>query len=132
MNGVKKRCTSEPTPIPTIYDEELGGLRNAECDDAVVGMIEQIPTFQSCKSRLYRNRSRTIPKLPTTPEDINLQGNWTQTSAGDRFLLCDDTDDQGNRILVFATDANLAKLCAAFRAVAWQSHSKRRRTFTNL
>ena len=31
------------------------------------------------------------------------------------FLLCDDSDPHGNRIIVFATDANLLKLCAAER-----------------
>ncbi|XP_062584465.1 uncharacterized protein LOC134246160 [Saccostrea cucullata] len=29
------------------------------------------------------------------------------------FLLCDDTDAQGNRILIFSTDSNLQHLCAA-------------------
>jgi hypothetical protein len=31
--GVRKRCREEAVPIPSIYDEELGGLRNTECDD---------------------------------------------------------------------------------------------------
>lgn len=110
---MKKRCREEATPIPTIYDEEIGGLRNSECDDSVEDMIRNIPTFQACKSSLYRKRSTTTPKLPTSPEDINLEGPWTCTSAGDRFLLRDDTDENGHRIIIFATDANLNHLCAA-------------------
>lgn len=54
-----------------------------------------------------------MPKLPTTPEEINLQDHWTQTLAHERFLLCDDRNEAGNRILLFATDANLQRLCAS-------------------
>ncbi|XP_062612625.1 uncharacterized protein LOC134274356, partial [Saccostrea cucullata] len=46
-------------------------------------------------------------------EEVNLNGPWTCTSAGERFLLCDDTDAQGHRILIFSTDSNLQHLCAA-------------------
>lgn len=82
-------------------------------DDSVEEKIRQIPTFQSCKSMLFRSRGKMMPKLPTTPEEINLQDQWTQTLAHERFLLCDDRDEAGNRILVFATDANLQRLCAS-------------------
>ena len=113
VSKVKKRCRDEAAPIPSLYDEELGALRNADCDDSVEEMIRQIPTFQSCKSILYRSRGKMMPKLPTTPEEINLQDHWTQTLAHERFLLCDDRDEAGNRILLFATDANLQRLCAS-------------------
>ncbi|XP_048737527.2 uncharacterized protein LOC125652381 [Ostrea edulis] len=113
ISGVKKRCRDEATAIPTIYDDELGGLRNAECDDSVVDMIRQIPTFQASKSALYRARAKTTPKLPTSQDDIKLHGPWINTLAGERFLLCDDTDAQGHRIMIFATDTNINHLCAA-------------------
>uniref|UniRef100_A0A8W8JJT6 Uncharacterized protein n=1 Tax=Magallana gigas TaxID=29159 RepID=A0A8W8JJT6_MAGGI len=71
ISGVKKRCREEATPIPNIYDEEIGGLRNSECDNAVEDMIRNIPTFQACKSSLYWNRSTT------SKEDINLEGPWS-------------------------------------------------------
>ena len=47
-----------------------------------------------------------VPKLPTTQQEIILQDPWTQTLARERFLLSDDSDDSdeaGNRIIVFAT-----------------------------
>lgn len=50
-------------------------------------MIRNIPTFQACKSSLYRNQSTTIPKLPTTKEGINLEGPWTVFSDG-TFYSC--------------------------------------------
>jgi len=111
--GVKKRCRDEVEPIPKIYDEELSALRDRECDDMTVELIGKIPTFYSCKSALYRNRSEVLPKLPKTQTTIVIEDAWTETLAGERFLLCDDTDTNGNRILIFATDDNLRRLCNA-------------------
>ena len=62
---------------------------------------------------MYRNRAKQLPKLPVTLNDINLDGSWIESSVGDRFLLCDDTDDLGARLLVFDTDDNLQKLSSA-------------------
>lgn len=70
VSKLKKGCRDEATPIPSIYDQELEALRNADRDDSVKDMIRQIPTFQSCKSVLYRSRGKT---MPTTPQEINLQ-----------------------------------------------------------
>ena len=65
ISGVRKRCREEATSIPSIYDEELGGLRNTD----VVDMIRQVPTFQACKSSLYRSRAKTTPNMPSSQED---------------------------------------------------------------
>ena len=111
--SVKKRCREEVSPVPAIYDEMLGQLRNRECNEDVVDMIRQVPILNSCRSSLYRNRAKQLPKLPVTQNDINLDGPWSESSAGDRFLLCDDTDDLGARLLVFVTDDNLQKLSSA-------------------
>lgn len=78
-------------------------------DDDVGKMKKKIPTFESCRWFFYRNGSNLIPKLPQS-QDVNLQGLFTETSAGERFLLCDDTNDQNLRILIFATDDNLRRL----------------------
>ena len=48
ISDVRKRCREVATPISSIYDEELGGLRNTDCDEIVVDMIRQVPTFQAC------------------------------------------------------------------------------------
>jgi hypothetical protein len=111
LNDVRKRCRDEVVPILTICDEELGKLRDRECDDDVEDMIRKMPTFESCRQSLYNNRSKLMPKLQTTQGDIDLEGSWTETSAGERFLLCDDTYAQGHQIMTFATDDNLRRLC---------------------
>jgi len=74
-------------------------------------MIKKIPTFESCRWSFYRSRSNLIPKLPQSQQDVNLQGPFTETSAGETFLRCDHTNDQNLRILIFATDDNLHRLC---------------------
>ena len=113
VNRMKKRCRDEAAPILSIDDEELGALRNADCDDSVVNMMRQIPTFQPCKSGLYRSRGKMVPKLPITQKEIILQDPWTQTLARERFLLSDYSDDAGNRLIVFATDCVHHQLCTA-------------------
>ena len=111
VNRVKKRCRDEVVPIPSRCDEKLGALGNADCDDAVVDMIKQIPTFQSCKSGLYRSGGKMVSKLPVTQQENILQDPWTQTLARER--LSDDSDDAGSCIIVFVTDESLSRLCAS-------------------
>ena len=108
---VKKRCREQVTPIPIIYDEEIGCLSDRDYDEDVGEMIRKIPTSERCRGSLYRSRSKLIPKLPKSQQDVNLQGPFTETSVDERFLLCDDTNDQNLRILIFATDDNLRRLC---------------------
>jgi hypothetical protein len=52
-----------------------------------------------------------MPKLPKSQADIELEGQWTETSTGDCFLLCDDTNAQGHRIVIFATNVNIRQMC---------------------
>ena len=105
ISGVRKSCGEEATPIPSIYDEELGGLSNTDCDETIVDMIRQVLTFQACRSSLYRSRAKTA-FLPRKDKH-----RWAM--AGERFLLCDDTDPHGNRIIVFTT--HLIKLSGSER-----------------
>uniref|UniRef100_A0A8W8I387 Uncharacterized protein n=1 Tax=Magallana gigas TaxID=29159 RepID=A0A8W8I387_MAGGI len=69
---LQKGCRDEAaTPIPLMHYQELEALWNADRDDRVKDITRQTPTFQSCKSVLYRSRSGKT--MPTTPEEINLQ-----------------------------------------------------------
>ena len=91
------------------YDEELGGLSNTDYDETIVDMIRQVLTFQACKSSLYRSRAKPTQKLLSSQEKINIDGPW----LGKDFLLCNDTDPHGNRIIVFTT--HLIKLSGSER-----------------
>lgn len=108
MNAIKKRCREEADPVPTIYDEEIAKLRTPEWDDNTEQMVEKLPTFQSARSILYRQRSKLLPNLPATTNELDLQDQWVQTSTGEQFLLADDNN--GPRILIFATHRNLQHL----------------------
>jgi hypothetical protein len=71
----------EVTPIPTIYEEELIKLRTPESNDDTRQIIEQLPTYYSCKTALYHQRSLKIPGLPRTTTEINLQYKWCLTTG---------------------------------------------------
>ena len=68
---VKKRCREHVTPMPIIYDEEVGCLSDRDYDEDVGEMIRKIPTFERCRGSLYRSRSKLIPKLPVSDEGHN-------------------------------------------------------------
>ncbi|XP_060081931.1 uncharacterized protein LOC132561218 [Ylistrum balloti] len=95
-----------------IYEGELRKLRDEEWDEDCKAVVQRLPTFNTAKSSLYRARRKETPALPKTLSDIRLEGKWTETSTGDRFLLFDDGDQQ-NRIIAFATTENLRYLSTA-------------------
>ncbi|CAG2188363.1 unnamed protein product [Mytilus edulis] len=105
LQHIKKRCRAETTPVPAIYKQEIAKLRTPEWNDDTQRMVEQLTTFPSLKSSLYRQREDLIPHLPTSLLNIDLQDEWTQTTEAERFLLINaGTYD---KILVFATDNHL-------------------------
>jgi hypothetical protein len=55
------------------------------------------------------------PKLPTTQQNIILEGQWIPTTTGEEFLLFDDGDN--NRIITFDTSQNLTDLANNFSLV---------------
>jgi len=111
IHNVKKRCRDEVLPAPAIYEEEIAKLRTPEWDDDTRMMVEKLPTYNSCKTSLYHQRSKLLPRIPKTRQDINLEGEWTQTTSDEKFLLIDDGNEE--RMLVFATRQNLEHLVAA-------------------
>ena len=107
----KRRCREETTPIPTIYDQEVSKLRNPEWNEDALKVVEQLPTFESSRGSFYNERAKIIPILPATRSDIILEGQWTLTTANQRFLIADDGNDE--RILIFSTQQNLTHFTAA-------------------
>ncbi|XP_060082120.1 uncharacterized protein LOC132561410 [Ylistrum balloti] len=112
MNSIKKRCREELKAVPAIYDEEIAHLQTLDWTDDKRQMVEQIPTYPSCKTSLYHSRAKLLPKLPTSVADITLENEWTLTNTGDQFVLFDDNRDN-TRILAFATTSNLEILSTA-------------------
>ncbi|KAK3088597.1 hypothetical protein FSP39_021128, partial [Pinctada imbricata] len=114
IRGLKRKCQDDSRPLPVLYDEELSTLRSKEFIDDHPDhnqILQSFPTFEGCKTALYHSRSKTRPTLPLTRHQIQLDGRWTETLAGERFLLADEGDVE--RILIFATDDNLHHLSRA-------------------
>lgn len=98
-----------------IYEEERCTIRpenfiKSEPDHP--NITSSFPTVYACKSTLYRQRGKEIPKLPISPQNIVLEGKWTRTNAGDNFLMADDGED--SRIVIFGIDSNINYLAAGY------------------
>jgi hypothetical protein len=70
-------------------------------------MIRRISSFESCTAA----EPRFYQSYPKPKNEIALEGAWTETTAGETFVLNDDTHELGQRILILATDSNLMMLC---------------------
>ena len=57
---------------------------------------------------MYDQRAKTLPKLPQTTDDIQLDDTFSKTSYGDFFLLFDTKD--GDRIICYASRTQLSCL----------------------
>jgi len=103
------RAKTEMTPIPQIYEDELANLRK---NHEVVpdNLLQHIPTFASIKTILYRQRHKTVPRLPRSRAEIILEDEWTMTDAGEQFL---HKLEDGDPILILTTAKNTEKLCDA-------------------
>jgi hypothetical protein len=86
-------------------------LRNTEWNEDAHKVVEQLPTFKSSRGSFYNERAKIIPILPATRSDIILEGQWTLTTANQRFLLADDGNAE--RMLIFSSQKNLTHFTAA-------------------
>ncbi|XP_071116339.1 uncharacterized protein [Haliotis cracherodii] len=100
MSTLRKRAKEESTPMHTLYNDKLSNFNNAE-----TGMM---PPFSTMSSALYRHRQKTIPVLPQTRSEVDLQDSWTQTADGRPFLLFADGND--DKILAFGSLESLEAL----------------------
>lgn len=105
---LKKAARDKTAPIPELFNSALSQIALEEdARDVAVFM----PTYSSFRSSMYRSRLKTHPPLPTVRADIELEGDWTKTKDGQRFLLRSDGDQ--DKILIFATDIMLQRLATA-------------------
>ncbi|CAG2213979.1 unnamed protein product [Mytilus edulis] len=91
--------------------EELVKLRTPEWNDDTKQIVEQLPTYYSCKTSLYHQRALDRPVLPKTTIDIDLQDEWCLTTTRQQFLL--PSDNIYPPMLIFSTTNNLTHLAAA-------------------
>ncbi|XP_046547382.1 uncharacterized protein LOC124257380 [Haliotis rubra] len=97
------------THIPQIYQDEIVKLRRNP-DVAPDALLRLIPKYDAMRTSMYRQRHKTVPRLPQTLQDIDLQDQWTRTEAGERFL---HRLEGQSPIFIFTTDQNLELLSDA-------------------
>ena len=69
--------------------------------------IEDVPDYNSVRSRLKRCRQKALPPIPHTVEEVNVEGEWERSWRGHQLKSYQD-NDWG--ILLFATLANYSTL----------------------
>ena len=92
--------------IQAIIDEPTKNLHEVyqeEIEDS--GNSENVPTFASFKTTLYRARQSAMPPIPETVQDIHFEGEWDRTKSRKRFLL-----HQDDSMVIFATRLFCEKL----------------------
>ena len=62
----------------------------------------------SVKNGLYCHRRNVVSLNPQTRQDVDLEGIWTETTDGLRFMCVDDGEKEN--ILIFASDEMLDKM----------------------
>jgi hypothetical protein len=89
----------DPTvPVRRLYDVA------AEEDS---GESDELPSFESVRSRVKRVRGELMPRIPATIDDVVIDGNWSRTWKDRNFLSLLD-NDWG--IAIFFTEAMLKVL----------------------
>lgn len=108
---MRQRVAEEPErPVQRIYNDVLTQAIAAD-PGAADSLAASVPTFHSIRSTLYRERRKNTPPLPKNRSEIHLPDDFKTTVDGRVFLQADSGQD--DKILVFATDAALERLCAS-------------------
>ena len=98
LKRIQERIRRNPTaPVRTSYD------RAADEDSEYSG--DNLPSFDSVRTRAKRHRARFMPSVPQTVDDVIIRGEWGKTWTGRPFLLHRD-NDWG--ILMFGTARTLS------------------------
>lgn len=95
---------------------QLAATSNSPPRRIIRKITADMSTIAAAEMGLYENLSRnvrrvrqsanTTPKLPASMAELMISGEYTQTIKKSDFLLYDN-EDPVNRILIFATKANL-------------------------
>ena len=65
---------------------------------------------ESVKCNIRNSQWSFLPKDPATLQDLTIDGQWSQTSREEAFLIHDTGQDSQNRVIVFASDMRLRHL----------------------
>ena len=102
VSDMRQRVKVDSQTQLNITYESVVVQRSMDVDKAVA------PSYYSVKSILKRQRRARVPNLPTTVEDVQLEGEWKTTLTNELFLLLDEP----NRTDVIFTCATNLKCLA--------------------
>ena len=79
----------------------------AQASDSVKADFGKLETVK----RIIRNVQRgVLPKDPATLQELTINGEWSQTSREEPFLIHDSGPDSHNTVIVFASEIGLRHL----------------------
>jgi len=116
-------CANENMPNPFFNISMVQVSREL----AEVAEDEMLPDFQHVRSQLVRQRSRLLPQIPASIDDVNIEGGWAVTWRNEQFLSMLD-NDWG--IAVFSTTRSLRALQEASGASTITQNTQLRMFFS--
>lgn len=78
LKEIHAKVAQDPTTtVRCVYDK---------CVDEGSEESDELPTFDNVRTRIKRHRSKFVPAIPTCVNDVAINGEWSKTSNGHRFL----------------------------------------------
>ena len=100
---MKETVSKTNEAIASVVNSTTAGMSSA-CQG-------QLQEESQIKRLLHRHRAKHLPSAPKTLADLVLEGEWTQTTKGEPFLLCDEMIE-GERLIIFCSEQSLRKLAS--------------------
>ena len=116
IDTINKRVKTETIAIQAIFNEEQNKLIQSKSNGLNLENISNIyPQFNEIQSTLYKKRLKNVPKLPTSADEVKIEGEWALKK--EKFLRFDVSNDK-DRAIIFCSNVGLEILSLAKR---WHS-----------
>jgi len=96
---MKNRVRNDPSrPIRRAYESVVADVSRSRRRTVT------LPEFHKVRSALSRAKKELVPNIPTTADDVTIEGVWAETWSSEPFLL---HQDNYWGIVIFSTDENI-------------------------
>lgn len=100
LKKIREKIATDPTvPVRRVFDKVV--------DEEICSDSDELPNWEGLRTRAKRMRSKFMPPLPATIDDVDINGPWAETWKSQRFLSHID-NDWG--IVVFTTNRMITAL----------------------
>lgn len=107
VRGIKRRAMSNPNEPPAkIIDQELVSETNEE-------VLMRMPQRRNLLRSVSRYQNLNRPAIPSILNELEIIDPYNKTLEGERFLLYDSGVEDEDRLIIYATDDDLRRLCAS-------------------